>query len=117
MIIENDTEVDKLMILSPIIEKHRNQLTKDQNNYLAEKKSESKLSSPKSLVLETLSDTNSQVSGRINTSSTSNPRKQVTWLNYLVIIVEISQQILRLNSRKYNFIVKGNFDVRSYRSG
>ena len=29
MIIENDTEADKLMILSPIIEKHRNQLTKD----------------------------------------------------------------------------------------
>ena len=90
MIIENDSEADKLMILSPIIEKHRNQLTKDQNNYLAEKRQESRLSSPKSLVLETLSDTNSQVSGRINTSGTSNPRKHVTWLNYLVIIVEIS---------------------------
>ena len=61
MIIENDSEADKLMILSPIIEKHRSQLTKDQNNYLAEKRQESRLSSPKSLVLETLSDTNSQV--------------------------------------------------------
>ena len=59
MIIEKDTEADKLMILSPIIEKHRNQLTKDQNNYLAEKKAEVQLSSPRSLILETSSDSTS----------------------------------------------------------
>ena len=117
MIIENDTEADKLMILSPIIEKHRNQLTKDQNNYIAEKKADTRLSPPRSIVLETQSDSNSQISSRYNQSSMSNPRKNITWLNYLVIIVEISQQILKLNSRKYNFIVKGNFDTRSYKSG
>ena len=31
-----------------------------------------------------------------------------------MIIVEISQQVLRLNSRKYNFVVKGNMDTQIY---
>ena len=28
--------------------------------------------------------------------------------------MEISQQVLRLNSRKYNFVVKGNMDTQIY---
>ena len=60
LIIGNDTQAQKLLILSPIIEKHITQLTRDQKNFLAGRKNdETSLTSPSTVTVESVSDTNS----------------------------------------------------------
>ena len=103
------------MILSPIIEKHITELTREQKNFLAGRKSEEAApTSPKTLAADSASDATSQQTIRHQRSDATprGPRRSIAWLNYLVIIVEISQQVLRLNSRKYNFVVKGNMETQ-----
>ena len=43
LIISNDKEAKKLLILSPIIEKHITELTREQKNFLAGRKTEDPL--------------------------------------------------------------------------
>ena len=58
LIIGNDTQAQKLLILSPIIEKHITQLTRDQKNFLAGcKNDEIALTSPTTVTVESVSDT------------------------------------------------------------